>query len=31
MELTQIRDIYRDREAYIGKEVTVGGWVIYVS
>ena len=27
MDLTDIRDLYRDREGYIGKEVTVGGWV----
>ena len=27
MELTDIRDLYRDRESFIGKEVTVGGWV----
>ncbi len=27
MELTDIRDLYRDREKYIGTEVTVGGWI----
>ena len=27
MDLTDIRDLYRDSEAYIDKEVTVGGWV----
>ena len=27
MELTDIRELYRRREDYIGKEVTVGGWV----
>lgn len=27
MELTDIRDLYRDREKYIGKEVTIGGWI----
>ena len=27
MELTDIRSLYRDREAYAGKKVTVGGWV----
>ena len=27
MELTDIRELYRSREDYIGKEVTVGGWV----
>lgn len=27
MELTDIRELYRNREAYIGKEVTIGGWV----
>ena len=27
MDLTDIRDLYRDREDYIGKEITVGGWV----
>ena len=27
MELTDIRDLYRARESFIGKEVTVGGWI----
>ncbi|MBD5532654.1 MAG: asparagine--tRNA ligase [Lachnospiraceae bacterium] len=27
MELTDIRSLYRDRETYTGKKVTVGGWV----
>ena len=27
MELTDIKDLYRRREEYIGKEVTIGGWV----
>ncbi len=27
MELTDIRELYHDRESYIGKEVTVGGWI----
>ena len=27
MDLTDIRDLYRSREKYIGKEITVGGWV----
>ena len=27
MELTEIRELYRNREKYIGKEVTVGGWI----
>ncbi|MDE7353511.1 MAG: asparagine--tRNA ligase [Acetatifactor sp.] len=27
MELTDIRALYRERESYIGREVTVGGWV----
>ena len=27
MDLTDIKDLFRNREAYIGKEVTVGGWV----
>lgn len=27
MDLTDIRELYRERERYIGKEVTVGGWV----
>ena len=27
MDLTDIRDLYREKERYIGKEVTVGGWV----
>lgn len=27
MNLTDIRDLYRDRENFTGKEVTVGGWI----
>ena len=27
MELTDIKELYRDRESFIGKEVTVGGWI----
>ena len=27
MELTDIRQLHRNREAYVEKEVTVGGWV----
>ena len=27
MKLTDIRELYRSRENYIGKEVTIGGWV----
>lgn len=27
MDLTDIRELYRNREKYIGKEITVGGWV----
>ena len=27
MELTDIKDLYRRRGEYIGKEVTIGGWV----
>lgn len=27
MELTDIRELYRERERYIGSEVTVGGWI----
>ncbi len=27
MELTDVKDLYRNREEYIDKEVTVGGWV----
>ncbi len=27
MELTDIRELYRNRQEYIGKETTVGGWV----
>ncbi len=27
MELTDIRELYHNTEAYIGKEITVGGWV----
>ena len=27
MDFTTVRELYRQREDYIGKEVTVGGWV----
>ena len=27
MELTNILDIFRDREKYVNTEVTIGGWV----
>ena len=27
MKLTTIRELYRDTEAYLDKEITVGGWV----
>ena len=27
MDLVQIRELYRNREEYLGKEITVGGWV----
>ena len=27
MEVTDIRDLYRRKEEFVGKEVTVGGWV----
>ena len=27
MKFTTVREIYRDRENYIGKEITVSGWV----
>ncbi len=27
MDLTDIRELYRNRENYLGKEVTIGGWV----
>ena len=27
MNLTTVKELYRDRASYIGKEVTVGGWV----
>lgn len=27
MNLTDIRDLYRDREKYTGTQVTVGGWI----
>ncbi len=27
MDLTEIRSLYRDRESYIGREVSVGGWL----
>lgn len=27
MELTDIRELYRESESFIGKEVTIGGWI----
>lgn len=27
MELTSIRDLFRNKEKYAGKEVTAGGWI----
>jgi len=27
MELTNIKDLFRNKEEYIGKKVTIGGWV----
>ena len=27
MDLVSVRDLYRNRESYIGKEITVGGWL----
>ncbi len=27
MNLTDIRDLYRDKDSYIGQKITVGGWV----
>ena len=27
MDLVNIRELYKNREAYLGKEITVGGWV----
>ena len=27
MELVTVREIYRDREKYLNKEISVGGWV----
>jgi len=27
MNLTDIRDLYRDKDTYIGQKITVGGWV----
>ncbi len=27
MELVNIRDLFRNKDAYIGKEITVGGWI----
>ena len=27
MNLTDIRDLFREKESYIGKKVTIGGWI----
>ncbi len=27
MELTTVRQIYRDKDSFLNKEVTIGGWV----
>ena len=33
MKLTTVKEIYKEREKYLDKEVTVGGWVrsMYLS
>ena len=27
MQLTTVREIYKNRETFLDKEITVGGWV----
>ena len=27
MDLVQVRELYRNTEEYLGKEITIGGWV----
>ena len=27
MDLTEIRELHRNKEAYVGKKITVGGWI----
>ena len=27
MDLTNVRELFRNRENYLGKQVTIGGWV----
>ena len=27
MDLVTVRELYKNREAYLGKEVSIGGWV----
>ena len=27
MELIEVREIFRNKEAYFDKEITIGGWV----
>ena len=27
MDLTNVRELFRNREEYLGKQVTIGGWV----
>ncbi len=29
MELTTIRELFKNREEYLDKQVTVGGWIQY--
>ena len=31
MKLTTVKEIYKEREKYLDKEVTVGGWVLWDS
>ena len=31
MNLVTVREIYRSREAYLDKEIQIGGWVRSVS
>ena len=27
MDLVSVRELYREKDKYVGKEITVGGWV----
>ena len=31
MDLVTVRELYRNREEYLDKEVTIGGWLLRIT